>query len=68
MTVSSIILSCKVCKKFCCSLDTNSLSLVSSNEIATMLINFMKTQNISVICPNCQECQEHEFEQLEDLR
>jgi hypothetical protein len=71
MVVSSIILHCKLCRKFTCSLDTNSLSLVNSNEIASMLVSFMKQQNISVVCEECQPCQEHCFEdecELEDLR
>jgi hypothetical protein len=73
MTVSSIILHCKICRKFVCSLDTNSQSLVSSDQIATMLVGFMKDQNITVVCESCQPCchdfTEHEHEHgLEDLR
>ena len=65
MTISSIILHCKTCKKFICTLDFESLDLNSSNQLADLFLKLIYNLDIKVICGNCQKCM-HEFAPLED--
>jgi hypothetical protein len=62
MTISSIILHCKACRKFTCSLDLECLDLNGSNQLAELFLKLIYDLNVSVICESCQECQEHCFE------